>query len=218
MPPEDLRLAWGLAMSLDPAHAASLVVQARKVLRTAEATREWFIQGMGPECATIRGLLALYWPNDAKLAALGGRRPDGRSLAFKRVLAALGRNDWARAQASVQVRLVEWTTHGHRRMHYHHKKTRIVVLAGVARLDNCADWARNDGFGWCEESELVELEQPFNPSIPSVILFRSFVADRLRATQGTIRSHQGSPEDREGLEMAVLEALEAVGGSGRFQV
>ena len=211
MPPEDLRLAWGLAMSLDPSHAASLVVQARKVLRTGEATRQWFLEGMGPECATIRGLLALFWPDEQQLASLCGQRLDARRLACKRVLAALGRNDWTRAKDSLVVRQAEWTTHGRRKMIYHHKWTRLVALSGVAALGERAEWARNDGFKWCEEDELVELEEPFNPSIPSVMLFRAYIADRLRAVREAVRSHQGPPED---LDAAVWEALDDAGGRG----
>ena len=214
MPPEDLLLAWGLAMSLDPTHAASLVIQARKVLRSGEATRAWFVQGMGPECATIRGLLALFWPNGQELASLCGQRLDPRRLACKRVLAALGRNEWTRAQDSLVLRQAEWTTHGRRKMIYHHKWTRVVSISGVAALGNYSDWARNDCFKWCEEDELVELEEPFNPSIPSVILFRSFIAERLLATRDAIRSHQGPPED---LEMTVLEAQDAVSDRAWFE-
>ena len=192
---KSLRAAWGLAWVLDPSHAVDLVVQARRILRTGPATRAWFEEGLGAEAATIGGLLAMFWPDAENLSNDGGYTLDPMSLAFKKLLKALGRPEWARAEASLQHYRGSITRRSYRRNAKGDcvptkrkglwKNGRKVDIGGVARFwtmvdgraASLADRARVSGY---QREGFVYTPQNAS-SIACLILYRHTVAKRLQA-------------------------------------
>jgi len=108
VPATNLKTAWDLGWIMEPSHAVLLVEHARKVLGSPDKTRQWFQEGMGG--SSLSFLLDLFWPQRTELGGTGNwdrdpRRwgykvaPDSLEALFKRLLRALGRNDWNRAAA-----------------------------------------------------------------------------------------------------------------------
>ena len=114
IPAEDLKAAWDLMWLLEPAQAVALVETGRKFLKDPEGTRRWFHEGMGG--SSLMFLLNLFWPkrygsdgsnamcNHADAPRRTGLKTPagGMEAVFKRLLKALGRNDWQRAEAMLQ--------------------------------------------------------------------------------------------------------------------
>jgi hypothetical protein len=145
IPAEDLAMAWDLAWLMDPDQAVALIEQGRKVLRSTEATREWYRKAFGPDSLSLDHLMfqvsrGVQDPWNTKGYKEDPEAPIGR---LKRLLRALGRNDHARAQAMLRHTNVRATCYRTRRNKKSGKIThtpyeylisngRAVRLTGVA--------------------------------------------------------------------------------------
>ena len=114
IPVGDLRAAWDLMWLLEPAQAVALIESGSRFLKDPEATSLWFHEGMGG--SSLGFLLDLFWPDRKKpvrdadgfsIEAPGQRpqatgykiEPGSKEACLKRLLKALGRNDWQRAES-----------------------------------------------------------------------------------------------------------------------
>lgn len=202
----DLKAAWALTWMMDPVNAVGLVESARRVLGDPEQTRRWFHEGMGG--SSLRFLLDLFWPNrtakdyvntDYREGSTPQRlgykvKPGSLDAMFRRLLKALGRNDWQRAEATLEECRVR-TTYYHRSRETGKsvkrvgtiKNGRTIRLQGVARYRNPA---ARDAHAPDEYKEFLTFgfKPRYAPSVMSLLELRELVTRRLWEVRATALS------------------------------
>jgi hypothetical protein len=189
----DLPAAWDLAFAIAPVHAVELVEEARRTLKTGATTRLWFADAFGPESLRLESLLARMahgekrpWSPNGYLVKRGSR-----AHLLKRLLKALGRNDWARAEAMLQKgaathqaesRYVDRHGNAKTRVNVrHYKNARYILLCGAARSGvlGLAIFARESD---CQIPHRGLLPHQA-PSVPFLLAYRAIAAKRMQQTR-----------------------------------
>jgi len=195
----DLKTAWDLVFLMDPGQAVGLIEQGRRVLRTGEATRLWFAEGFGPEALTLANLMAMVNP-EGKWWHRGYKvKPGSKEALLRRLLRALGRSDWERAEAMIrkgQVRVqgysrckksdgstaIKETTHTNTngrclRINYPSMiSRRDLGIFNLARIGN----SRLGTYGFGSPADA--------PSVPALLEYRTRAAERMRLARTLLHS------------------------------